>query len=367
MIETLFFLYLLFFGVFLIYLNAMAILFPRKKSRPGVEMTLSVVIPCRNEAENLNALAASLERQKCEKHFDLIFIDDSSTDKTMESLKKIQDGSFLPITILQGKYDPDRHLTSKQQAIDLGIRESGNSHIVLTDADMLFETNWLRSLVDSLHPDTDLVFGHTSILPGPGVFETFQAFQLEFLFSAAAVFHYTGIAGSCMGNNLLIRKKAYIECGGFDAIGYSLAEDRALLHHFHRTGRKIAITTPFVPTAVTFPHRSVGALISQLKRWSLGGFTTGFNLPLIGLCLGIQNIFTVLATAGFLSMPVSVVVWSNIALIWLLVVILFRKNHSKISSLLFPVYYPLFIIESLLLPVFFLPVRTVRWKGRVVG
>jgi cellulose synthase/poly-beta-1,6-N-acetylglucosamine synthase-like glycosyltransferase len=369
MIETLIFLYLLLFGLFLISLTVVACVFPEKRKKNTLQKchSLSVVIPCRNEAKHLAALVSSLEKQDEADNFDIIFIDDGSTDGTMELLRKIQHDSTLPITILRGKYDPARRLTSKQQALDLGIRESNKQYIALTDADMVFERTWIRSLTGSITSGVDLVFGHTSIISERTPFILFQAFQLEFLFSVAAVFHYAGIAGSCMGNNLLFRKQAYTELGGFDEIGYSITEDRALLYTFHKKKRNITIATPFIPTAFTYPHRSIQTFVSQLRRWALGGFSTGLGLLFIGICLEIQNIFTLISVTGLFSITTRITAWTNIVVIWFLISILFKKNHSKITPLLYPVFYPIFILESLLFPLLMIGGKKISWKGRILN
>ena len=65
---------------------------------------LSVVIPARNEAENVRPLVAEV-RQALDGAFDyeLIYVDDGSTDATFETLKALVDGGLREASRLQAR------------------------------------------------------------------------------------------------------------------------------------------------------------------------------------------------------------------------------------------------------------------------
>jgi len=367
MIAYLLLSFLVFYALFIAALTVTALLADRNISHSKQQPeNISIVIPCKNEAANIPSLIAAIERQEYPAATEVIFIDDGSTDTTASVISEAGKKSSIPIRLLPGRFLPQRCLTSKQQAIDLGIREASYQVIALTDADMQLKTGWLASLACNLHEDTALVFGHTVISPADSAFSMFQTFQLEFLFAVAWSLHKCRIAGSCMGNNLMLRKEAYIKSGGQDAIGYSITEDQALLRHFKRTRLKTASTTPFHPSATTYPHHDIRAFIRQMHRWVAGGFKTGVNLLPIGALLIIQNIALIAECAGLPLTEASHISRINFLLTWLFVAAVFKKNRSPVSSLFFPVYYLFLIIETALLFPLILLRRTVMWKERPV-
>jgi len=64
---------------------------PPKNLSDGKEFEVSVLIPCLNEVENVEALVQAIEAELsgCGAHHEFIFIDNGSTDGTIELIKKI--------------------------------------------------------------------------------------------------------------------------------------------------------------------------------------------------------------------------------------------------------------------------------------
>ncbi len=92
---------------------------------------LSVVIPARNEADNIRPLVAEV-RQALEGVFDyeLIYVDDGSTDPTFETLKALVAEGFERLHVL-------RHGESTGQsfAVLTGARAARGTWLVVLDAD----------------------------------------------------------------------------------------------------------------------------------------------------------------------------------------------------------------------------------------
>ena len=61
--------------------------------RDGVSVQLSVVIPVFNEEENLVPLVEELEKEltRLEKSYEIIFVNDTSTDRSLEVLRKLRE------------------------------------------------------------------------------------------------------------------------------------------------------------------------------------------------------------------------------------------------------------------------------------
>ena len=84
---------------------------------------VSVIIPARNEEENLPDLLDDLINQEYPfNKFEIIIIDDRSYDSTPEILLEASENYAFIKTITINK--KSKHMTPKKNAIDLGIKES---------------------------------------------------------------------------------------------------------------------------------------------------------------------------------------------------------------------------------------------------
>jgi 1,2-diacylglycerol 3-beta-glucosyltransferase len=331
-----------------------------KQPSPGV----TVLIPFRNEASNLEKLVTSLNNQRYNGPIEVILVNDGSTDNYSDVTEGLS--SNHPLRVTDSIFSQEKKLSSKQQALELGIQSAAYDWIALTDADITLEPHWLSSLMDRTAQGAALVFGHTVNQTGDRVtlFNWFQAFQLETLFSVAYAFYRGGLTGSCMGNNLLVSKQAFIEIGGYAAIGYSITEDCNLLRAFRKKGFMVAATDPFSPACVTAPCPGFRDHFHQIMRWAKGGFGNNPVLACTGILLGIQNILFIIALMGILNGPVALIVFCNLLLTWLFVMITFKKIRSQQHALHFWPFYLLFLIESFVLVIAMLFRHPVIWKER---
>ncbi|MBN1601476.1 MAG: glycosyltransferase [Chitinispirillaceae bacterium] len=331
------------------------------------EIPVSIVIPFRNEALNLPGLIESLKMQSYSGEIELVLINDNSDDESVSIVQHETANLRFDTRILQLNFDPSRKLTSKQQALDLGIRSASNNLVILTDADMMFDKQWATALVKRMlkQPEPALVFGHSSISPIKTMFDLFQAFQLEFLFSVAYAFHLGKITGSCMGNNLILSRKQYIESGGFDLIGYSIVEDRALFAAYSKMKKAIAFSNPFFPTAFTPPVSTYQLFSQQILRWSRGGLTLSSNLIIPAMLLFVQ-ILSLIFSFSILPLNVAILSTGNFFLTWLFIRITFFKTGSKVSALIFPVWIFFLSYELIIFLSATLFRKKIIWKGRDV-
>ncbi len=100
-------------------------------------MKISVIIPTYNEEKNIADCINSLKNQSI-KDFEIIVVDDGSIDNTIEILKKLQ------IKVLEQK-----HL-GPGAARNLGAKNAKGDILVFVDADMTFDSNFLRKLTEPI-------------------------------------------------------------------------------------------------------------------------------------------------------------------------------------------------------------------------
>ncbi len=109
----------------------------------------SVVIPARNEEDNIEKCVASILENKYPSNlFEVIVADDFSTDNTVQIVKKLQQ-QFANLRLTQlDKIVSDKLNSYKKKSIETAIAQSSYDWIITTDADCKVSPQWL-SLFDS--------------------------------------------------------------------------------------------------------------------------------------------------------------------------------------------------------------------------
>lgn len=105
-------------------------------------MKISVIIPVFDEENAIGNCLLSLSKQTL-KDFEIIVVDDGSSDKTMEVL------SNLKFKIENLKLLKQRHLGSGA-ARNLGVKSSKGEILVFVDADMEFDKDFLQKLTEPI-------------------------------------------------------------------------------------------------------------------------------------------------------------------------------------------------------------------------
>lgn len=117
---------------------------PRKTS-PIAAPHLSVVIPCKNEAENLPGLIAEVAEALKGRALEILVIDDGSTDGTADAAHRAGTETGTTVRVL-------RHEASAGQsaAVRTGVVHARGDIIVCTDGDGQNDPAFMPALVDTL-------------------------------------------------------------------------------------------------------------------------------------------------------------------------------------------------------------------------
>lgn len=99
---------------------------------------ISIIIPTYNEENVIVDCLNSLTKQSY-KEFEVIVIDDGSTDKTVEYLKQLQIANY-ELKLIFGTHE------GAGSARNLGVKSARGKVLVFVDADMTFEKNFLKML-----------------------------------------------------------------------------------------------------------------------------------------------------------------------------------------------------------------------------
>ena len=119
-------------------------------------MKLSLVVPCYNEAENVqnfhDAVIAAFEG--CGYDYEIVFVDDGSRDATLHNLKKIHAAQVCPVKVISFSRN-----FGKESGIYAGMEHASGEYISLIDADLQQRPEIVREMVAFLeeNPKYDVV------------------------------------------------------------------------------------------------------------------------------------------------------------------------------------------------------------------
>jgi glycosyltransferase involved in cell wall biosynthesis len=103
-------------------------------------MNLSIIIPTYNQKKIISEVLASLVNQSIHKNkYEIIIVDDGSTDKTYEFLKSFKKRSKNKIFVLK-----TTNLQGKGAARNLGIKKAKNEIVVFLDGDIVASKDLLN-------------------------------------------------------------------------------------------------------------------------------------------------------------------------------------------------------------------------------
>lgn len=121
-----------------------------------MNMKLSLVVPCYNEAENISLFqdAAIQAFSECGYDFELVFVDDGSSDATMAALRKVFKEQRCPVKVISFSRN-----FGKEAGIYAGMQHSSGDYVCLIDADLQQRPEITRKMVEILenNPEYDMV------------------------------------------------------------------------------------------------------------------------------------------------------------------------------------------------------------------
>jgi Glycosyltransferases, probably involved in cell wall biogenesis len=123
-----------------------------KKIKPRI----SVVVAARNEEKDIEKCLQSLLKQTYPTNsYEIIIVDDGSTDKTASIVKSFSE-RFANIHLLSLMFDSEQKIGRKPIALAKGIAQASGEIILTTDADCIVPLRWIEIMVN--HFEEGVVF-----------------------------------------------------------------------------------------------------------------------------------------------------------------------------------------------------------------
>ncbi len=323
--------------------------------------SISVIIPFRNEIDNLPHLIECIHQQE-EFPLEILFIDDHSSDSGINLLiDTFVNNDRVRVLKLPA------NLEGKKASVRLGVEQARGSHCLTLDADVHFHSTFFNALNNSRCSDM-------KISPVIMASETFlgRIFGFEYMFFNALNFSLSGLyVSSASGANLLFNREKYIIWDSSDTHNYlASGDDHFLLRDFQANRASIdvtnsielAVTTPSVNTWKGYFNQRVRWLSklkskSNWKEWILGlvlslyfigSFILFVQLSITGNLVGVMTLFGIRLAIDWFA-------FSNYA----------SRLHLLKMIKVYPIFfvvYPVLFLLVIILSLFHIP----KWKGRDV-
>jgi cellulose synthase/poly-beta-1,6-N-acetylglucosamine synthase-like glycosyltransferase len=274
---------------------------------------ISVIIPARNEEQNIGSLLKAIEQQTYPKEkFEVIVIDDHSEDDTAAIVKQ-----HANVLLLQLR---DQGINSyKKRAIEAGIEAASGDIIVTTDADCMPPQTWLQTIV-AFKEETKAVFITAPVVIdcNSSIVQIFQALDFMVLQGITGAAVSKNQLTMCNGANLCYEKKVFNEVGGFTGIDHIASGDDMLLMHkmWKRHPQSVYYLRSKTATVSTQPVKTWRDFFNQRIRWAskAAQYDDKRILPVLLLVYLFNLSFLVLLVAGFRDFRY----WIFIAALWIL-------------------------------------------------
>ena len=228
-----------------------------KTHNQGVD-SVSIIVPTRNEAENVGPLIASIIENDIE-FSEILFVDDASNDGTADAIQSLANSH--PIRLLeQSRSDP-----GLAAAIMIGARAAKGDLLLVMDADLSHPPNRIDELVGPLKAGTaDMVIG-SRYVPG-GSTPTWPIWRRMVSRAGSALAYPLTHVHDSMSGFFAIRRSRLLEIAP-PAIGFKIAFETIV-----RGGSTLRVHE--IPIA--FPDRvrgkskmSLGIALRFLLRWAI--------------------------------------------------------------------------------------------------
>lgn len=236
---------------------------------------ISILIPARNEAENIRTCIESIYHQNYPKSlFEIIILDDFSEDETINIvLDLIKKAGFNNLKLIQlaNHINENETQSFKKKAIELGIQHATGELIVTTDADCLAQPNWL-ALIASLYEikQPKFIAAPVNFHREKNDFERFQSLDFIGMMGITGGGIQTQIMRMCNGANLAYPKTVFYEVNGFQGIDEKASgDDMMLLHKIAKQyPKEIYYLKNSTATIFTTAKSTIKGFINQRVRWS---------------------------------------------------------------------------------------------------
>lgn len=371
MILFLAFISLIYFTIIVLFIIGFNKIEITKNHKTKPHHSFSIIIPFRNEGENLPFLLNSLSKINYSLHlFEIILVNDESEDdyeQIISTFSKLNPN--LNLTVINS----ERQTASpKKDAINTAVKSSKHHWIVTTDADCKVPPKWLE-LFNQVIEEKEVLF-----ISSPVKFTEQNSFlfhfqNLNFISLIGSTVGSFGISKPimCNGANLCYSKEAFFKINGFHGnSNIASGDDVFLLEKMNASfSGKVYYLKSKEAIVNTNAEKNVVNFYNQQVRWA--GKSTAYKSSfskIVGFSVLLINAILIILLIASLFNPVY---WNYLITIFGLKLFIdfiliyktaaFLNNTSSLKYFLTTsILYPFFVTFTGISSLF----KSYQWKGR---
>lgn len=239
---------------------------------------VTIIIPARNEEQNLDRCIASLKKLTYPHELlQIIIVNDRSTDRTAD----IIDEAAKQWPVLTALHRSDEHardnLRGKPGALQYGADHATGEILLFTDADCVVSEAWIQTMTSPFADESvGMVCGFTTIEHSTA-FGLLQDVEWLYTHSMAQGALTNGHILGCFGNNMAVRMQDFVAIGGYHSVAFSITEDLALLQAMVRSGHTVRYICSADAAVESLPCLTLREYIQQKQRWVRGALGLGWR------------------------------------------------------------------------------------------
>lgn len=331
------------------------------------ETEFSIIVCARNESLNIEECLSSIIKQNYNiSNYEIIFVNDASTDDTLKIAKEILKNSTCNYQIIS-----NATRSGKKAAIKKAIELAKYNLIVTRDADTFsLTTNWLSTISDFYnHSKNEFIICPVVVKSQNNLLSVLQETESAVLtiFTTASVYHQVPFL--CSGANLVFTKSIFYRTGAYkNHIQIESGDDVFFLEDVKKVDPGIITYLKNSNAAVlTTPQNTFYSLLQQKARWAgkLKHSKNPLNWLVALVVAGANALFAVCLVLAILNpkyrLFALIFVFSKLLIDILLVFLASRFVKIKASlilTLLAGFLYPFYALVVALGSVFIKP----NWK-----
>lgn len=315
--------------------------------------SIAVIIPVRNEAQNISQLLEDLEKQLLAKeYYEVLVVNDQSTDNTAELVKNFMESCKMKLRLINLSEDLI-HTSPKKRAITKAIEETDATYIITTDGDCRVPNTWLESIF------SHFLLYNPLFISAPVGFHSLnssnfwqnlwnRAQQIEFssLIISGAIAIRWGKPNMCSGANIAYKKEAFLNVNGYEGneqlasgddefLMHKIAKNNARDIHYLKS-KKAMVFTDSIPTLAAF--------YQQRKRWA--SKWTAYTTPwpkIVAVFIFMVNVASIIALFNGYWLPFFSRIWVEFLLLGT-VQLFFGRISNILYVPLIQLAYPFYVV-----------------------
>jgi cellulose synthase/poly-beta-1,6-N-acetylglucosamine synthase-like glycosyltransferase len=289
-----------------------------KKEIAGKQPFVSVIVPVRNESDNIQDCLQAIFAQKYPAHlFEVIVVDDYSTDATLRLAREFNRSNLLVLDLQQYLGNPGEYFPNKKKGLALGIKNAQGELIITTDGDCRMDENWLGAMVQyyTTH-NFKLITGPVLVKPARNPLAWFQQLDIMNMVAIGGATICNHFPTMCNGANLMYSKKVFYEVEGFKGNhDVPTGDDVFLMHKIDaRYPAAIGFVKSFDACVFTKAEKGLPALVAQRVRWV--SKSRRFGNVKVALTLAFAYVFNLLILVALIKcFPITETSWWPLAVL----------------------------------------------------